>query len=107
VHVIDKREPAAEPVSRRAAVADLRVEVALRAIEDAQQLADLASEALSAVAGMAPEHDRLGKLHGQVRRCWYAVRRRSERLQRQGQLLLDHDPGEAEISRWASVRERR
>jgi hypothetical protein len=107
VHVIHKREPAAEPVERRAAVADLRVDVALRAIEEAQRLADLASEALSAVGGMAPEHGRLGKLHDQVRRTWYAVRRRSERLQRAGRLLLDHDPGEAEISRWASVRERR
>ena len=77
------------------------------AIEDAQRLVDTATQALSAVTGIACEYARVVELHDETRRAWYVVKDKAERLQRNGWLLLDHDPDEREVARWASVRERR
>jgi hypothetical protein len=66
---------------RRARAAS-RVEVALDSIQEAQQLVEKASQALSASAPMRPERTRLGRLSHQLICAWLAVAATSNRAQR-------------------------
>lgn len=80
------------PLVARQAAAEARVEAALAAIQEAQTLIDQAAQALCSVSGMVPEWRKLGALHGQVKRGWYAVRGKADSLSLKGRLLLDHPP---------------
>ena len=50
-----------------------RIEVALDSIQEAQQLVEEASQALSAIARMGSERERLGRLSNQLIWAWIAV----------------------------------
>jgi hypothetical protein len=50
-----------------------RIEVALDSIQEAQQLIEKASQALSAIAPLRPERKRLGRLSHQLICAWLSV----------------------------------
>jgi hypothetical protein len=79
------------PLTAREA-AEARVEAALASMREAQKLIDQAAQALCSVKGMAREWRKLGALHDQARRAWYAVTGRADSLSLKGRLLLDHEP---------------
>lgn len=83
-----------DPLANRKEAAEVRLGAALEAIEQAQRLIDRAARELCDVSGMASEWRRLGALHGQVKRAWYAVQGRADHLSLKGRLLLDHEPGQ-------------
>lgn len=85
----------ADPLAERKGAAEARVSAALDAIEHAQRLLDRAAKELCDVSGMAYEWRRLGAVHGQVKRAWYAVRGKADHLSLKGRLLLDHEPRQA------------
>jgi hypothetical protein len=95
VNFITTPDKASVPDSRarRQAAAEDRVVAALVSIHEAQRLIEEAAQALSAVSGLGREWRRLGALHDQVKRTWYAVRGHSDSLSLKGRLLLDHEPG--------------
>jgi hypothetical protein len=88
------------PEERKAA-AEGRVEVALASIQEAQRLIERATQALSAVNGLAAEWRKLGTLHDQAKRAWYAVTGKADSLRLQGRLTLDHAPDSHE-GQWTS-----
>ena len=57
----------------RQARAARRIEVALDSIQEAQQLVQMASQALAAIAGMGPERETLACLSHQLTWAWVAV----------------------------------
>jgi hypothetical protein len=79
-------------VATRRAAAEARVEAALAAIQEAQKRIDQAAQALCSVSGLGREWRKLGALHDQVKRAWYAVRGKADSLSLKGRLLLDHAP---------------
>jgi hypothetical protein len=56
--------------------------VALDSIQEAQQLIEKASQALSAIAGMGPQRERLGCLSNQLTWAWFAVAAMNNRARR-------------------------
>ena len=91
------------PRATREAVADARVRAALACIEDAQGLIDRAGQALCSVEGMRPEWNRMGRVYEQVKRSWYAVANKADRLRGKRRLKLDHEPTEHEAE-WLQIR---
>lgn len=83
-----------DPLADRKEAAEARLGAALEAMEQAQRLIDRAARELCDVSGMASEWRRLGALHGQVKRAWYAVLGKADHLSLKGRLLLDHEPGQ-------------
>jgi hypothetical protein len=59
-----------------------RIEVALDSIQEAQQLVEKASQALSAIARMGPERKRLRRLSSQLIWTWVAVAATNNRVRR-------------------------
>jgi hypothetical protein len=57
----------------RQAAAASRVDVALRSIQEAQELIEQAKQELSVVAGMGPQRKKLRCLSTQLTRAWFAV----------------------------------
>jgi hypothetical protein len=84
------------------AAAETRVRVALRSIEEAQQLLDQASQALCSVRGVVGEWHKVGALHDRAKDAWHAVQKRTERLIHDGRLILDHEP-DAHEAQWAAL----
>jgi hypothetical protein len=78
---------------------EARVAAALAAIQEAQGLIGQATRGLCSVNGMVAEWRRLGKLYEQVRRTWYAVETKRDRLRLRGGPTLDHEPDSHE-ARW-------
>ena len=102
---MDTNGPAASKRLRaRQEAADIRVRVALRSIEEAQQLMDQAVQALCSVKGMVNEWKRVGVVYDRVKSAWYVVERRAEHLTREGRLVLDREPTEHE-AHWAALLE--
>jgi hypothetical protein len=87
----------ADPLMRRKAAAEMRLEEALAAIEEAQRLIDRAGAGLSSVEGMGREWKQLGALYGKVKAAWCAVNNRARRLRTAGRLLLDREPDAYEL----------
>ena len=87
----------ADPLLRRKAVAEMRLEEALASIEEAQRLIDRAGADLCSVRGMAKEWKQLGALYDKVKSTWYAVNNRARRLRTSGRLLLDREPDAYEL----------
>lgn len=83
----------ADPLAKRKEGAQERVRAALAHLQEAQSLVDRAGQELCSVVGLCPEWTRLGKLYDQVKRHWWAVSTKAERLRLNGRLLLDHEPG--------------
>ena len=77
------------PDRNRQATAEIRVQMALNSIQEAQRLVEQATQALSRVDGMIPEWKRLGSLYDRLHRTWYAVSAGANRLRRRGQLQVD------------------
>jgi hypothetical protein len=90
------------PTTNRTAAAEARVGAAVVSLREVQRLLDGAAQALSAVNGMAREWRRLGTLHEQVTRAFYAVRGRADSLSLKGRLVLDHEPGSDE-GQWTAL----
>jgi hypothetical protein len=88
---------ARDPLAARKAAAQVRLEEALAAIEEAQGLIDRAGASLCSVRGMAKEWRRLGALYDKVKATWYAVNNRARRLRTAGHLLLDREPAACEL----------
>jgi len=88
-----------DPLMRRKAAAELRLEDALAHIEQAQGLIDRAGAELCSVRGMVKEWRQLGALYDKVKASWYAVSQRARRLRAEGRLLLDRDPHAHELWR--------
>jgi hypothetical protein len=82
-----------DPLAKRKEAAQERVRAALDHLQEAQALVDRAGQELCDVIGLCPEWTRLGTLYDQVKRNWWAVSTKAQRLSRQGRLLLDHEPG--------------
>jgi hypothetical protein len=82
----------ADPLLRRKAAAEMRLEEALASIEEAQRLIDRAGAGLSSVRGMSQEWKRLGALYESVKATWCAVSGRARRLRTSGRLVLDREP---------------
>ncbi len=97
MHPPEAIEPGAssapEGNDRRAAE---RVEDALLRLQQAQVLVDQAAQALCRVSGMVYEWRKLGRLHGETKRTYYAISARADRLSAKGRLCLD---GEAQAGR--------
>lgn len=89
----------ADPLLRRKAVAEVRLEEALGSIEEAQRLVDRAGAALGSVLGMAKESKQLGALYDKVKSSWCGVNNRARRLRTAGRLLLDREPDAYELRR--------
>lgn len=66
----------------RQAAAETRLRLALDSIQQAQQLIELATQALSGVEGMRSQWSRLGSLSDGLTQAWFAVRAGANRLQR-------------------------
>lgn len=62
--------------------AESRVDVALGSIQEALQLIEDASQALSAIAGMGSERKRLGCLSNQLTWAWFRVAATNNRSRR-------------------------
>ena len=86
--------------------AEIRVRVALRSIEEAQAQLDQACQALCSVRGMLIEWEAVGKACDRVKGSWHAIQRKSQRLERQGRLVLDQEPGAYE-AHWVALLEGR
>jgi hypothetical protein len=99
---MDTNGPAGSELCARQRAADIRVRVALRSIEEAQQLMDQAVQALCSVKGMVDEWKRVGAVYDRVKGAWYVVERRAEQLTREGRLILDREPTEHE-AHWAAL----
>lgn len=69
--------------------AEARVADVLAAVEEAQRQLDHARHRVACVRGLVFEHSRLGRLHEQVTRAWYALCGRREQVRRKGGLVLD------------------
>lgn len=80
----------ADPLLRRKAAAEMR-------LEEAQRLIDRAGAGLCSVRGMAKEWKQLGALYDKVKSTWYAVNNRARRLRTAGRLLLDREPDAYEL----------
>ena len=89
-----------DPLAARKTAAEVRVQAALGAIQEAQALVERAAQALSSVNGLCPEYEKLGRLYDQVHRTWYVVRDKADVVNRRGKLTLDHEP-DAHEARWA------
>ncbi len=86
-----------DPLLRRKAAAELRLEEALASIEQAQRLIDRAGAGLCSVRGMAKEWKQLGALYDKVKSTWCAVNNHARRLRTRGRLLLDREPDAYEL----------
>lgn len=86
-----------DPLLRRKAAAEMRLEEALASIQEAQGLIDRAGAGLCSVRGMAKEWKQLGALYDKVKATWYAVNSRGRRLRSAGRLLLDREPAAYEL----------
>jgi hypothetical protein len=86
--------------TRRQDAAMVRVEIALKSIEEAQLLLDRAAEALCSVRGVAPNWRKVGALHDRVKAAWHALDSKAARLRAAGRLVLDHEPDQGE-ERWS------
>lgn len=86
-----------DPLLRRKAAAEMRLEEALSSIEEAQRLIDRAGAGLCCVRGMAREWKQLGALYDKVKATWHAVNNRARRLRSAGRLLLDREPDAYEL----------
>jgi hypothetical protein len=75
--------PALTLIGERQARAARRIEVALDSIQEAQQLVQMASQALAAIAGMGSERKRLACLSHQLTWAWVAVAATNNRARRQ------------------------
>jgi len=62
---------------------------ALAAVEEAQCQLEHARQRVARMRGMAFESSKLGRLHEQVTRAWYALCERRAQLRRKGGLVLD------------------
>jgi hypothetical protein len=87
----------ADPLLRRKAAAEMRLEEALASIVEAQRLVDRAGAALCSVRGMAKESKQLGALYEKVKSSWCVVNSRARRLRTAGRLLLDREPDAYEL----------
>ena len=87
----------ADPLLRRKAAAEMRLEEALASIQEAQRLVERAGAALCSVGGMAKEWKQLGALYDKVKSTCYAVNNRACRLRTAGRLLLDREPDAYEL----------
>jgi hypothetical protein len=87
----------ADPLMRRKAAAEMRLEEALASIEEAQRLIDRAGAGLSSLQGMEREWKQLGALYDKVKAAWCAVNGRARRLRTSGRLLLDREPDAHEL----------
>jgi len=72
----------------RQAPAEIRVQLALDSIQEAQRLVEHATQTLSRVDGMIPESKNLGSLSDRLTQAWYAVRAGVNRLRRKRHLAL-------------------
>jgi hypothetical protein len=72
---------------RRAAPAS-RLDLVLCSIQEAHELIEQARQTLSPVAGMAPEHKRLGCLSSQLTSAWFAVVATANRNRRRASSAL-------------------
>jgi hypothetical protein len=97
---VSNEQPKARPT--KAEAADIRVDVALKAIEEAQLLLDRAAQALCSVRGVLPEWRKAGALHDHVKAAWHRLDTKTARLRVVGRLVLDHEPDEHE-DRWAAL----
>ena len=77
------------PDCERQAAAEIRVQVALDSIQEAQRLIEQATQALSRVDGMIPEWRRVGSIFEQLTQIWHAVGAGANRLRRKGPLRVD------------------
>lgn len=67
--------------------------MALRMIEEAQNLINAAAQELCDVRGMCPEWEASSRLHDQVNKYWYRVKNKFTKLRQKGPLKLgDSDP---------------
>ena len=73
----------------RQAAAEIRVQVALDAIQEAHRLLEQATQALSRVDGMILEWRRVGSVYDRLRQTWFAVSAGANRLRRNGRLHVD------------------
>jgi hypothetical protein len=87
----------ADPLLRRKAAAEMRLEEALSSIEEAQRLIDRAGAGLCSVRGMEREWKQLGAFYEKVKAAWCAVNSRARRLRADGRLLLDREPDAYEL----------
>jgi hypothetical protein len=87
----------ADPLLRRKAAAEMRLEDALASIEQAQRLVDRAGAALGSVRGMVEESKQLGTLYDKVKCARHAVSARARRLRTAGRLVLDREPDAYEL----------
>ena len=87
----------ADPLMRRKAAAEMRLEEALSSIGEAQRLIDRAGAGLCSVRGMEREWKQLGALYEKVKATWCAVNGRARRLRTSGRLLLDREPDAYEL----------
>jgi hypothetical protein len=87
----------ADPLLRRKAAAEMRLEDALASIAEAQRLVDRAGAALGSVRGMAKESKQLGALYDKVKSTWCAVNSRARRLRTGERLVLDREPDAYEL----------
>ena len=72
----------------RHAAAQIRVQLALDSIQEAQRLIQQATQTLSRVDGMIPESRNLRSLSDRLTQTWYAVSAGANRLRRKGHLAL-------------------
>ena len=73
----------------RQAAAEIRVQVALDAIQEAHRLLEQATQALSRVDGMILEWRSVGSLYDRLTQTWYAVCAGANRLRRNRRLRVD------------------
>lgn len=70
------------PERQAAAAAATRVRIALDSIDEAQRLIDQATQALSAIDAMRPEHHKIACLSVWLTWTWFAVKAADNRLRR-------------------------
>lgn len=70
----------------RHAAAQIRVQVALDSIQEAQRLIQQAAQALSRVDGMIPQSRRVASVSGSLTQTWFAVSAGAIRLRCKGRL---------------------
>lgn len=70
----------------RQTAAEIRVQLALDSIQEAQRLVQLATQALSRVDGMIPESRSVGSVSDRLWQTWFAVCASANRLRRKRHL---------------------
>lgn len=73
----------------RQTAAEIRVHLALDSIQEAQELIEQATQALSRVDGMVPQRSRVVAVSDLLTQTWYALSAAANRLRRKGHLRVD------------------